>query len=306
MYDIIIPVYKPGKEFFMLLKALSAQSQKPSNLILVESVDPGRESSLFGLSAPEGIGLTKIEISSEDFDHAGSRNYGISFSKEPYFVCMTQDAVPAGPGVMEKLLRPLSNGEASMSYARQIPKKTAGIRERMTRQFNYPGESRLKSAADIEALGIKTWFASNACAAYVREEFDTLGGFSAPAVFNEDMVFAHAVVRSGGSIAYVAEARVIHSHEYTHGEDFKRSFDLGASQAMHPEVFSQVSSESEGVAYVKKLCKNLTEAGRAEEIPPAVSHSAVRFLGYRLGKAYKIVPESLRHKFSMNKKFWNN
>ena len=38
-------------------------------------------------------------------------------------------------------------------------------------------------------------------------------------------------------IAYEAEARVLHSHNYTNMQQLRRNFDLGVSQAEHPEVF---------------------------------------------------------------------
>ena len=44
------------------------------------------------------------------------------------------------------------------AYARQLAKKTDSAIERFTRNFNYPAESRVKTQADIQALGIKTYF----------------------------------------------------------------------------------------------------------------------------------------------------
>lgn len=304
MYDVIIPVYRPGKEFFHLLRALGAQTLKPDKLIIVESVDDGRGSGLFGLEAPEGIEMVKLIISSGDFDHGGTRNLGINESFGDYFVCLTQDAVPSGPKTMELLLEPLIKGEAAMSYARQVPSKSANIRERLTRRFNYPDTPVIKTAADVKSLGIKTYFASNSCAAYNRKVFDELGGFCAPAIFNEDMVYAHSLINAGHSIAYAAGARVTHSHNYSHREDFKRSFDLGVSQAMHPEVFEGISSESEGVNYIITLAKRFTKMGRPQATIPLISHAGVRYLGYRTGKSYKHLPDFVIRSCSMNKNFW--
>ena len=45
------------------------------------------------------------------------------------------------------------------------------------RNFNYPEQSKIKTKADLETLGIKTFFCSNVCAAYNRKIFDELGGF---------------------------------------------------------------------------------------------------------------------------------
>ena len=60
------------------------------------------------------------------------------------------------------------------------------------------------------------------------------------AIFNEDMIFAgKAVMEDDYAIAYVADAKVIHSHNYNCTQQFKRNFDLAVSQADHPEVFGR-------------------------------------------------------------------
>lgn len=55
------------------------------------------------------------------------------------------------------------------------------------------------------------------------------------------MIYAAKAVEAGYSIAYAADAEVVHSHNYTNGQQFHRNFDLGVSQAEHPEVFGGVS-----------------------------------------------------------------
>ena len=57
-----------------------------------------------------------------------------------------------------------------------------------------------------------------------------LGGFETRTIFNEDMIFAGKVILAGGAVAYCAEARVIHSHNYSGIMQFKRNFDLGISR----------------------------------------------------------------------------
>jgi len=56
------------------------------------------------------------------------------------------------------------------------------------------------------------------------------------------MIYAAAAVKAGYAIRYEAQAQVIHSHQYTNWQQLRRNFDLGVSQADHPEVFAGVSS----------------------------------------------------------------
>ena len=123
--------------------------------------------------------------------------------------------------------------------------------ERYTRAFNYPDKSRLKGKADLDELGIKTFFCSNVCAAYRKRLIYEDGRIYYAYIFNEDMIYAGKIVLKGYLVAYQADARVFHSHNYGNVEQFKRNFDLAVSQADHPEIFGTVKSEKEGICLVK-------------------------------------------------------
>ena len=179
-----------------------------------------------------------------------------------------------------------------------------GIIENYQRQFNYPVEAYVKSRRDLERLGIKTYFCSNVCCAYRREIYDKLGGFKYPAIFNEDMVYAASVIKNGYKIAYVADACVYHSHNYTAKQQFMRNFDLGVSQANHPEVFSEVPSEGEGIRSVKATISYLKAEKQGKLIPKLIWHSGCKYMGYFLGKHYKRLPEKCIQAFTMNKEYW--
>ena len=85
------------------------------------------------------------------------------------------------------------------------------------------------------------------CAAYDREVYQKMGGFTERAIFNEDMIYAGTMVQNGYTVVYAADARVYHSHNYSGRQQFHRNFDLGVSQAEHPEIFEGVPSEGEGI-----------------------------------------------------------
>ena len=68
----------------------------------------------------------------------------------------------------------------------------------------------------------------------------------------------------GYAVAYAADAKVIHSHNYSCMQQFHRNFDLGVSQAEHPEVFEGIKSESEGIKLVKQTAAHLFSALRPQ------------------------------------------
>lgn len=305
--DVIIPVYKPGVEFAKVIEKLESQTVPVRRIILFNTEQ--KYWSAFEYETPRRKRYENVRIyhiSKREFDHGKTRREAVKKSEAEIFVMMTQDAMPADEFLLERLIAPLSGEDVAVSYARQLPREEAGPVERFTREFNYPAESCIKSEQDIEKMGIKTFFCSNVCAAYRRDIYEKLGGFVRRAIFNEDMLYAAACIKAGCRVAYAADARVIHSHQYTNKEQFHRNFDLGVSQAQHPEVFEGVPSESEGIRLVKRTAAHLRQIGEGRRILPMYITSIYKFLGYQLGKNYKRLSFRRIMKYTMNREYWNS
>ena len=301
MIDVIIPTYKPGAEFVRVIRGLHNQSVKINRVIIMNTEEAFFKGVANDLQKFIDEGFVEVHhILKQDFDHGNTRRDGIAKSKADIFVMMTMDAVPADDKLIENLIRPLSDDKVAASYARQLPKEGASRREQITREFNYPDVSVLKSSKDYDRLGIKTFFCSNVCCAYSRRIYDKLGGFVTRAIFNEDMIYAGQAVKQGYMISYTAEAVVYHSHDYGAIEQFRRNVDLGISQADHPEVFDGFRSETEGVRMVKMVITRLIKGGRWYEVVPYVWISAWKLMGYRMGKSYKKLPLALVKACSTN------
>lgn len=298
--DILVPTYHPKEELEKLLEALEAQTCPARKIFLINTEKQYFPEELAGKYANVEI----RHIKKREFDHGGTRDMGIRLSDADVVVCMTQDAVPADEYLIERLLKPFENPRVWASYARQIPAADCREIERYTRNFNYPAVSRLKGWENLEELGVKTFFCSNVCAAWRREKYLELGGFVKRTVFNEDMILAGRLVRGGGLIAYCAGARVIHSHNYTIMQQFHRNFDVAASQAMHPEVFGGIHSESEGIRLVKRSMAHCIKAGKPWLIFQVAAQSAGKLLGYKLGQNYRKLPRRLILWCTMNPSFW--
>ena len=89
-------------------------------------------------------------------------------------------------------------------------------------------------------------------------------------------------------------------------QQLRRNFDLGVSQADHPEVFEGVLSEGEGIRLVKKTAAWLFSTGRLLQIPGLIVKSGFKYAGYRLGKAYRRLPMKAVLWLTMNKNYWRN
>ncbi len=298
--DVIIPVYRPGKELRSLLVGLQEQTLPPGRILLVNT-----EKKYFDENCIKGLPDIEVtHITKREFDHGGTRHMAASMTQGDYLLYMTQDAVPADSHLIEALYEPFSDARVCASYARQLPAPDCGVLEQYTRNFNYGTESRIKTAQDLPELGVKTFFCSNVCAMYRRSAYEELGGFPRHTVFNEDMIFAGRLIQKGYAVAYCAKARVIHSHNYSGMQQFRRNFDLGVSQAQYPDVFSGIKSESEGIRMVKQTAVCMIKQKKPYLLPKLVWQSGCKFLGYRLGKNYRKLPKKLIVRCTMNKDYW--
>ena len=298
--DVIIPTYRLGKEFRLLLERLKQQSVPVRRVVIINT-----EKKFWDSRWEQEFPFTEVHhIKKEEFDHGGTRRKAAELTDAEIMVFMTQDALPADRDLIRNLTAPLKEPETAAAYARQLPNASCSLVERYTRSFNYPDKSSVKSREDLPVYGIKTFFCSNVCAAYRKDVYESLGGFTGHTIFNEDMIYASAVIQHGYRIAYAADAKVIHSHNYTCMQQFRRNFDLGVSQAEYPEVFQTASSESEGIRLVKKTFRYLCMNGRRRLIPGFVLQSGFKYAGYLAGKNYRRMPARMVRWCSMNKDYW--
>lgn len=298
--DVIIPTYRPDREFGELIHRLEKQEYRPNRILVMNT---GKES--WNCEWEKCPILEVHHLEQKDFDHGGTRKRAAELSNADIMVFMTQDALPADRKVIGNLVRAVSeNSNVGAVYARQLPKSDCRFLERYTRSFNYPEQSSVKSLKDIDKYGIKTYFCSNVCAAYDRKIYQNIGGFVNRAIFNEDMIYAGTMVQKGYAVAYAADARVYHSHNYSGRQQFHRNFDLGVSQAEHPEIFEGVPSEGEGIRLVKKSMIYLIRTGHVWLIPQLIWQSGMKYTGYFLGKRYKKLPQKIVRACTMSPYYW--
>jgi rhamnosyltransferase len=299
--DVIVPTYKPDAQFRELLKRLHKQ-EYPIRKILIMNTGENFWDPRLQEAFPD---LEVHHIRKSEFDHGGTRKEAARYSDAQVLVYMTQDALPADPHLIGKLVEKLySEPDLAACYARQLPKDDCGFLERYTRSFNYPDVDSVKRLGDLPRYGIKTYFCSNVCAAYRRDLFEANGGFVPRTIFNEDMIYAGSMIQKGYGIAYAAQAKVLHSHNYTAMQQFKRNFDLGVSQAEHPEIFRDVPSEGEGFALVKKSFCYLLKQGRFYLIPKLIIQSGCKYAGYLLGKNFRRLPHRCILACTMMQDYW--
>lgn len=300
--QLAIPVMNPGRYVRDLVSAIEQQTLRPDHIVVVDSSsDDG--------TVPEFLRLKAeiVVIPRSEFDHGGTRNLALSRSKSDVSIFLTQDAIPVSPNAFEELVGALLRHErAGMAYGRQVPHPDATAVSAHARFYNYPSESSYRTAADIPRLGIRTAFCSNSFAAYRRDALDDVGGLPSNIVFGEDTYTAARMLMRGWGIAYAAAAVVSHSHNYSAWQDFQRYFDLGVfHQAERWYTDFLGGAGREGRRFVLSEWRYLREAGTRAALVKVVQRNAMRWLGYRAGRAHRSLPLAIKRRTAMNRSYWS-
>ncbi|MCL5796669.1 MAG: glycosyltransferase, partial [Gammaproteobacteria bacterium] len=163
-------------------------------------------------------------IGKKEFNHGGTRQLAVSLLPldTDVVVFLTQDALLATYDAIQKLVAVFEDEQVGCAYGRQLPHEDATVLAAHARLFNYGEQSYFRTSSDIPFYGIRTAFLSNSFAAYRVSALKKVGGFPNNLILAEDMIVAAKMLQSRYAVAYVADACVYHSHNYSPWQEFKR------------------------------------------------------------------------------------
>ncbi len=250
------------------------------------------------------FGVETLIVPRQEFNHGKTRELARKTLGTDFVVMITPDAYAKDADVLEKLLKPLLEKKASLAYARQIPHKGASFWESFPRQFNYPEKSQLRSIEDVKKHGVYTFFFSDSFGAYCNKALDEIGGFS-PVLTGEDTVACAKLLLNGHKVAYVADAEVHHSHDYSLLQEFRRHFDTGYARETYKGLLSLGGGDSaRGKIYVKTLFNQVLKE-RPQSIPYALLQTFAKWTGYQMGKRLTKAPNFIKKALSSQDFYWN-
>ncbi|REI61384.1 glycosyltransferase family 2 protein [Klebsiella variicola] len=299
-FCIVIPTYNGGDLWAETVSSLSKYGPNAADVYIIDS-----NSSDQTVNLAKSVGFNVKVIDKSSFNHGGTRNEMALSLKDKYDIAifLTQDAIPE-EGFCEAIIASFSDDKVACSYGRQLPHTNANVLAIHARNFNYPAASHCYSMQDANSVGLKTVFTSNSFAAYRLSIFDMIGGVPTRTILSEDMYFAAQAVITGYKVAYVSEARVRHSHNYSVMEEFKRYFDIGVFHCEQPWIRDKFGGAGgEGKKFIISELTYLLKMSPLA-IPRACISNMAKISGYKAGQNYKKLPESLVRKFSMHKRYW--
>jgi rhamnosyltransferase len=299
--SIIIPTLNPGPSFPTLIQNLRGQTLGDTQILVVDS------SSDDGTAVTaKSLGVDVLIVPRGQFDHGQTRNEAGHTAEGDTLVYLTQDVIPVSRGSIEMLVKPFLESEnIGATYGKQVPGKGSSPLASHLRSFNYPDSRMVKGMENSKQLGLKAPFLSNSFAAYRRTVLERIGWFKDKMLFGEDQYAGARILMAGYKIAYEPAAQVYHSHDYSVLQEFKRYFDIGVFHEMESWLLMTFGQpEGEGLKYVFSEVKYLRMRRMAYLIPESFIRNFAKFIGYRLGRHYRVLPQCLINEFTMSPLWW--
>ena len=298
-YTIVVPTLNAAREWARFAAPLLAAVPPERVLILDSDSDDGT------VALARNAGFAVRVLPRAEFNHGGTRQMAAEIAVDAeVLVYMTQDAILASPDSIARLLGVFADPKIAAAYGRQLPRPGATPIEAHARRFNYGEQSRTLTLESRRELGFKTIFLSNSFAAYRRSALLAVGGFPSNTIFGEDTITAARLLLAGWTTAYVVEATVYHSHDYTWRQEFRRYFDIGvlhAREAWLLREFGQTGGE--GKRFVVSELRSLWPR-QAWFIPSALVRTFLKLAGYRLGRMEARLSLAVKRRLSMHPSFW--
>jgi rhamnosyltransferase len=205
--SLIIRAFNEEAHIGRLLSGVMQQTVRDVEIILVDS---GSTDATVAIARQ--YGLEVVSLRPEEFSFGRALNLGCGVARGQFLVFASAHVYPVYQDWLEQLLRPFADPEVVLSYGRQRGAPDGKYAERQVFEKWYPANSELRQRHP---------FANNANCAIRRSAWaalpydETLTGL-------EDVAWAKRALAEGGALAYVAEAEVVHVHNETAGQIYRR------------------------------------------------------------------------------------
>lgn len=276
--DIICPLYNAEEYIENLHKNLLKQKKVDINhirYVLTESKD-NTEQKLNKLN------IEYKKIKRNEFSHSITREKEALESKADILVFITQDIKIVRDDWLYNLTKDISNGMVDACYSRQLCDNNTI--EKYTREFNYPNVSKVVSKDDVEKLGLKTFFFSDAASAIKRDTFVKLNGYdNKKLIISEDMYIAYKLIMNGYKIKYCADSEVIHSHIFTLNQYYNRYKDTGKFFRQN-SYLNKYKVNKAGGSMAKYVLQRAIQDKNWKVLINFLPNMMVRFIGMKIGE----------------------
>jgi len=219
LVSVIIRSYNEGWALRETLTALQAQEYTDWELIVIDSGSTDGSVELIQKAQPQHF----IQIESRDYNPSRVMNQGMQLARSRFGVFLNADATPQGRHWLRPLVTGLFDPQTAAVFGRQIPRP----------------DCRAVYACDYErCFGPKResdkWdhFFSMVSSG-LRKDIWSRRGFLEKMQYSEDDEYTRWCRSQGYRVVYCPQSVVMHSHNYSPPQAYRRSFGEGRALAAY-------------------------------------------------------------------------
>jgi len=226
--SIILRSYNEGWALRETLPSLLQQDYKNWELIVIDSGSTDGSVELIRKFQPKHF----VQIAARDYNPSRVMNHGVSLAESEFCIFLNADATPQNSNWLRPFVEKLRDPMTAAVFGKQIPRPNC----RAVFACDYERSFGLNR----ESIHWKHFFSM--VSSGIRKDIWARRGFLEKLQYAEDHDYTWWCRQQGYRIAYCADSVVMHSHNYTPAQAYKRSFGdsraLAASWDETPQKFN--------------------------------------------------------------------
>ena len=262
LVSIILRSFNEAWALQETLPALHAQEYKNWELIVIDSGSTDGSVGLIQRFRPRHF----IQIAPHEYNPSRVLNHGMTLARAQYAVCLNADATPQGKNWLRPLVEKLFDPQTAAVFGRQIPRPDC--------QASFARDYETCFGPHRESAHWDHFFSM--VSSGLRKDIWARRGFLESMQYSEDDEYTRWCKAEGYDVVYCPESVVMHSHNYTPTQAYKRSFGearaLAAVWPGPPEDFNFPRTVMLGLCHdaVRDL-RFCAARRRLHELPRALS-----------------------------------
>jgi rhamnosyltransferase len=223
--SIVMRSFNEGWALRETLPALRAQTHQNRELIVIDSGSTDGSCELIRQAKPAHF----IQIRPEDYNPSRVINHGMKLARADFVIFLNADATPQADNWLTPLLEALQDPQTAAVFGRQIPRPDCPAVYANDYQRCF-GEKRESARWDHFFSMVSSG---------LRRDVWSKRGFREEMQYSEDDEYTRWCRAQGYQVVYCPASVVMHSHNYTPRQAYRRSFGeakaLAAVWSRHPE-----------------------------------------------------------------------
>ncbi|HEY6167778.1 MAG TPA: glycosyltransferase [Verrucomicrobiae bacterium] len=217
LVSIIMRSYNEGWALCETLPALRAQTHRNWELIVIDSGSTDGSVDLIRRAEPRHF----LQIAPYEYNPARVMNHGMRLARSVYAIFLNADATPQGPNWLGPLLCALFDPQTGAVFGRQIPRPDC--------RAVYAHDYERCFGPNRESARWEHFFSM--ASSGIRKDIWARRGFNERLQYSEDDEYTRWCRAQGYRVVYVPDSVVMHSHNYTPAQAYRRSFGEGKALA---------------------------------------------------------------------------